>query len=503
MAIALLVAPPGARAQLAPEAARLWVERHGMEAVRQLGELAAIPSVASNPAGLTEARRWLAARLERYGFRTRELDGGHVPALYAERTVDPRARTLLLYFHYDGQEADASQWRTDPFLPTLFDAAGREIGPVVALPAGQRLDPDMRVYARAVADDKAPIAAFLAALALLEERRIRPAANLKLFLEGDEESSSPGMRRMLENPEYARLLEPAEAVIILDAPRFPTNPPTLYLGTRGIVTADLTVYGANRPLHSGHYGNWAVNPALELSRLLASMVDDDGRVLVEGYYNGRTPLTPLEEAALARLPQVDEEVRREFGIPRAYGGGRRLHELITYPSLNVRGLGAGYIGAQATTSIPDRATAALDLRLVPGQTDQAVLASVRAHLERLGYHVLDREPTPEERLAHPRLAQFRRRPGGYASFRTPMDHRAVQQAVRIVEQATGTTPVVLPTIGGSGPLVLFRDVLGLAPFGIAIYNYDCNQHAANENVRVREFLEGIRIIAALIANYGR
>jgi acetylornithine deacetylase/succinyl-diaminopimelate desuccinylase-like protein len=488
--------------QVDPEKVRTWVEANALAAVQQLGELAEMPAVASNPEGLTKTRRYLAERLGKYGFTTKELDGGTVPSLFAQRMVDPQAETLLLYFHYDGQEVDPSKWMNDPFTPTLYDPDYRKIAPVTSLSADLELTPEQRIVARAVSDDKGPIAAFLVALRFLEESGVQPAVNLKLFLDGDEESGSPGLRSILENAEYAKLLA-ADALIILDAPRYPTDDPTIYLGTRGIVTADLTIYGPSGPLHSGHYGNWAVNPAIELSRVIASMVDEDGRVLVQDYYKDRVPLTEDEKQALARLPNIDAELQREFGLTRVYGSGRRLHELITYPSLNVRGMQSMYVGEQARTVIPDRATAALDLRLVPNQTDEVMLARVRRHLERLGYYVINREPTKEERGRYAKIARFRRAGGGYPSFRTPIGNTAVQRTIRIVEEALGEPPVVLPTIGGSGPLVLFKEVLGIPPFGIAIYNHDCNQHSPNENIRLREYFQGVRLIAGLLGNYGR
>ncbi len=492
----------GTEAQVDAEQVSRWVQAHSLEVVQQLADLAAIPSIATNPEGLTRTRRYLSDRLRQYGFTTRELRGGGVPALFAEKKAAGATETLLLYMHYDGQEVDPAKWQNDPFTPTLYDPGFKRIGPVASLPAGQALRPDQRIVARAVADDKAPLAGFLSALRFLQEEGFQPAVNLKVFLEGDEESGSPGLRRILENSDYATLLA-ADAMIILDAPRYPTDDPTVYLGTRGIVSADLTVYGPAKPLHSGHYGNWALNPAIELARVLASMVDENGRVLVKGYYANRIPLTREEKEALAALPNVDRELQREFGLTRVYGKGRRLPELITYPSLNVDGMQSMYIGDQARTVIPDRATAALDLRLVPGQKDDAVLALVRRHLEGLGYHVLERDPTATERQQYAKIARFRRRPGGYPSFRTPIDHPAVQRTIAILTTAMGRRPLVLPTIGGSGPLVLFKEVLGIPPFGIAIYNHDSNQHSPNENVRLREYFQGIQIIASLLGNYGR
>lgn len=403
VALALAVSPLSA--QLTPDQARTWVDAHRWEAVQQLATLAAFKAVASEPAGLAETRAYLRQSLEGHGFETRELIGTGVPAVFAQKAAGNGRPTLLMYFHYDGQEVDASKWNSDPFTPTVFDATGTVLGDARTLPRTTEFPDEYRAYGRAIADDRGPISAFLVTLDLLEARGAGVSFNVKLFLEGEEESSSPGLASILENPEYGTLLA-ADAVVIFDAPMFQSDDPTIYLGTRGMVTADLTVYGPRVPLHSGHYGNWAVNPATELSKVVASFYDHDGRVAVAGYYDDRTPLTPAEEAAIARLPQVEDEIQREFGIPVTYGGGRRLNDLLTYPSLNVRGMQSMYVGGQARTVIPAEATAALDLRLVPGQNDDAALTKVRRHVEGLGYVVLDGPPADTDRALGKPLASL-------------------------------------------------------------------------------------------------
>jgi acetylornithine deacetylase/succinyl-diaminopimelate desuccinylase-like protein len=427
--------------------------------------------------------------------------GTGVPAVFGQKALDPGRPTLLIYFHYDGQEVDASRWNSDPFTPTVFDGSGSSLGDARTLPRDTEFGDDFRAYGRAIADDRGPLSAFLVALDLLEARGAGVSFNVKLFLEGEEESSSPGLASILGNPEYRELLA-ADAVVIFDAPMFQSDDPTIFLGTRGMVTADLTAYGPSVPLHSGHYGNWAVNPAIELSKVVASMFDAEGRVAVDGFYDDRTPLTPAEEEAIARLPRVEEQIQREFGIPVTYGGDRRLNELLTYPSLNVRGMQSMYIGGQARTVVPAEATAALDLRLVPGQNDDDALAKVRRHIEGLGYVVLDGAPTDADRALGRPLASLVRRPGGYPSYRTPVEDPTVQRLMGLVEEASGSPPVVLPTIGGSGPLVLFRDVLGLPPVGVATYNHDSNQHSPNENIRLGDYFRSIRILAMVLARYG-
>lgn len=500
--LAVSAVPGVARAQLDSATIASWVHAHRLDAVRTLGRLASFPSIHDDTAGLAAARAFLQQALRRHGFTTRELIGTGVPAVFAERSAPGATTTLLLYCHYDGQPVDSTKWNTPPFVPTLFDSAGRRVGPVANLTSASALTDAARIYGRAAADDKGPIAALLTALDLLAAKGVHPSFNVKLFFEGEEESGSPGLASIVENPAYRDLLK-ADALIIFDGPRFQTDDPTIALGARGIVTANLTVYGAKVPLHSGHYGNWAVNPAMELSHLLASMVDESGHVLVAGFYDGRRPLSPAEQAALHALPNVGPRLKREFGIPRTYGDGMPLTELITYPSLNIRGLQSMYVGGGARTVVPDKATAALDFRLVPGISDSAVLARVRRHIEHEGYWVTTTEPTDADRAAHPKIARFVRVEGGYPSFRTAITLPAVVEVRRVMTIVGGHPPLVLPMMGGSVPLVIFERELGIPPFIVPLTNHDSNQHSPNENFRLREYFQAVGIIAGILADYGK
>src|SRR5262249_31632695 len=146
--------------------------------------------------------------------------------------------------------------------------------------------------------------------------------------------------------------------------------PLIFFGNRGDIGLDITVYGPVRALHSGHYGNWAPNPAMELSRLLAAMKDENGRVRIHGYYDDVTPLNESEKRALAAMPANDADLERELGIAKPEGGGKKLVELLMEPSLNIRGVRSAYVGAQAQNVVPDTAEASLDARLVKGEDPQ-------------------------------------------------------------------------------------------------------------------------------------
>jgi acetylornithine deacetylase/succinyl-diaminopimelate desuccinylase-like protein len=283
--------------------------------------------------------------------------------------------------------------------------------------------------------------------------------------------------------------------VAADGPRDPSGQPTLYFGARGIISAEITVYGPLRPLHSGHYGNWAPNPAMRLAQLLASMKDPEtGRALIEGFYEDVVPLSDFERRAIREAPLDDQAQMRQFAIAAPEMEGIRL-ELINQPSLNVRGLRSGWVGSEARTIVPDVAIASIDMRLVKDIDPAEQMERLIAHVRGQGYHVVDEDPNIETRRAHERLAKITSS-DGYPAFRTSMDLPVSLALIDAVERNTGERAVKLPTLGGSVPLYYFTDVLGVPTVGIPIVNHDNNQHSPNENLRLGHFFSGIEILAA-------
>jgi acetylornithine deacetylase/succinyl-diaminopimelate desuccinylase-like protein len=268
-------------------------------------------------------------------------------------------------------------------------------------------------------------------------------------------------------------------------------------GNRGIVSAQITVYGPLHSLHSGHYGNWAPNPAMRLAQLLASMKDADGRVLIAGFYDDVTPLGALERAGLQEAPNNEAALERELAIAEPDGGGKRLVELINQPSLNIRGLRSAYTGAASQNVIPDRAVASLDLRLVKNIQPERQLDRLIEHIQKQGYTVFRREPTLEERARNPRVAVVTST-GGYPAWRTPMDLPAATALVATVAAAAGERPVTLPTLGGSTPMFMFER-MQIPVIELPIANHDDNQHAANENIRLGNLWRGMETFGAILA----
>jgi acetylornithine deacetylase/succinyl-diaminopimelate desuccinylase-like protein len=469
--------------------------------MRELREFLAIPNVASDTANIQKNAERLKELLEARGIETHLLSiENRGPVVFGKLDTLGAARTLIFYAHYDGQPVVASEW-TDkaPFEPVLRDKAIEARGSKIPFPDAARnpnsYQDEWRIYARSASDDKSPIVAMLAALDALRDKNIPLAVNLRFLLEGEEEAGSEHLGRTLQL--HKNLLK-GDLLITGDGPVHQSGRPLVFFGNRGDIGLDITVYGPVRSLHSGHYGNWAPNPALELAQLLAAMKDENGRVLIPGYYDDAGPLTALEKSALDAMPFNDADLQRELGIAKPDGNGKKLVELLQEPSLNIRGIRSGNVGELATNMVPDKAEASLDARLVKGQDPRKKFEQIAAFIGRHGFFVVDHEPTIEERRTHPRLAKIIDQ-GGYRASRTPMDLPASKALVRLMQEAKDNQTVVAPMLGGSVPMYVFED-LGLPWIGVPIVNYDNHQHGPDENLRLGNLWDGIETYAVLLAD---
>ena len=491
--LALLALPATLSAQQKDPVA-IWVNEHQPEIARELVELLAIPNVASDSANIRRNADTLVRTMERRGIRTRLLETGGPPMVYGELPARGATTTLLLYAHYDGQPVNPARWvGHGPWEPVLRDGVMERGAKTVPLPTRGPIDPEWRLYARSASDDKGPIVAMLSALDALRATGRAPTVNLKFLFEGEEEAGSPSLERTIRR--HADLLK-ADLAVMADGPQHASGRPTLVYGARGITSAQITVYGPDHPLHSGHYGNWAPNPAMELSRLLASMKDDSGRVTIAGWYDDVVPLSECERAAVAAVP---DEPPAAFGFAEPEGGpGARRLERIALPSLNVRGLQSGWVGADARTLVPDSAVAELDLRLVPKVEPARQLERLAAHVHAQGFHVVDEAPDSATRARWPRIARVVAREAGYPAFRTSFDHPVARRVAEAVGRLGGEGPVLIPTMGGSIPAVWFPVITGTQALLLPTVNPDNNQHADNENLRMGNLWEGIRVFAAVM-----
>ncbi len=271
---------------------------------------------------------------------------GAPPAVYGEVKVPGAKQTLIFYAHYDGQPVNPAQWTKGlaPFVPKLFSGAIDKHGVNIPFPADGHYENEWRLYARGASDDKAGVIAIINAWEAINKSGLTPGCNLKFFFEGEEEAGSTHLNDICDGPVHQ------------------SGKKQIVFGVRGDTHLDLTVYASTRPLHSGHYGNWAPNPAMMLVTLLASMKNDQGRVTIKGFYDDVTPLSPSERKALDAVPSVDEQMKNELGISTADMPGVSLSEAINQPSLNINGIQSGNVGKMASNQIPTFATAVIDLR---------------------------------------------------------------------------------------------------------------------------------------------
>ncbi len=463
-------------------------------------DLLALPNVATNLADMGRNADHIVALLRPRGFTTRVLGAGGAPYVYAERKTPGAAETVLIYAHFDGQPVLEENWAYPPFTPTLLDASLQDGGRPVDLDAYQgRIHPEWRLYARSAGDDKMPIIALVHALDALAANDIALSVNLKLLLDGEEEHGSPTVGRLLDEH---RDLFAADLLLFCDGPMHQSRRTQLVFGVRGGRTVDITTYGATRPLHSGHYGNWAPNPIMQLAYLLTSMRDESGRILIDSYYDDVTPLSELERDAIASMPDVTGSLQDELSVHTPEGDGARLEELIALPAVNARGIVAGGVGAKGRNIVLSTATASLDLRLVPNQTPLRVRELVEAHVRQQGFHIVHEEPTAETLRSHPRVARLEWDESGYPALRTALDHPASLRLTRLMRLISPDL-IVTPSMGGSLPLYEFGNRLSAPIIILPLANHDNNQHAENENIRLQNLWDAISIYSAILATFGR
>jgi acetylornithine deacetylase/succinyl-diaminopimelate desuccinylase-like protein len=482
--------------QSALEASANHRRRHGWEVLRDYAALLRMPNVTGsvdelslNAAELVRIFQYRGAKME-----VVELPGATPVVIGELRTENPTA-TLGVYVHYDGQPVDPVKWTTPPFAATLTSAAWHQGGEAIHYPGrGEEIDLEWRIYARGASDDKTPFAAIGAALDALADAGLERKVDLVFLFEGEEESGSPNLGRYMEH--LATRLS-ADAWLLCDGPVHQTRVPQVAFGVRGFSGFELTFYGPERELHSGHYGNWVPNPALELAGFLAGCKDETGMVTIEGFYDDTLPISDADRAAISALPPVEERLEDELGFAGPEVTSAGYAERLMIPSFNVRGLSAASVGDQARNVIPAEATASVDIRLAAGDDPERMLDRVEARLVGAGYHLIERDPTPEERRSHRRLAKMNREVG-YRAVRIPMGSPLASTLKEVSRVAAGEEVVALPTFGGSLPLYQFEDVLGSPVAILPIANHDNNQHGADENIRVANLWYGIDLWATLL-----
>ena len=467
----------------------------------EFAELLALPNLASDSVGIRRNADHLLAMLAKRGFtNTKLLTVPHAPpAVYGELNAPGASRTLILYAHYDGQALDPKQWSSPPWSPVLRTAEVQKGGKIIPIPVGAgRIDGEARIYGRSAGDDKGSIITMLTAIDAMRAGGVKQSVNLKVFFEGEEEAGSPHLSQILET--YKSQLT-GDGWLFCDGPVHQSGRQQLSFGQRGITAFDLTLFGPTRPLHSGHYGNWAPNPGALIANLIASMRDDDGHIRIAGYYNDVKPISAAERKAIAALPKYDSTLRHELGLSRTEAGNALLAERIMLPAFNVRGIRVGGVRETGSNTISTEAYASFDLRLVPAQNPDRVQKLVEDHIRKQGYWVTHDSVTTDVRLAHPRVA-FLKWEHGYPPSRAPMDGPFGHAVIASMTEGAKEGPLVVPTVGGSGPTYMFEQILKVPMISLPMANYDDNQHAADENLRIQNLWDGIEMYSAILATIG-
>jgi acetylornithine deacetylase/succinyl-diaminopimelate desuccinylase-like protein len=464
-----------------------------------LKELLAIPNDANFPEDIEKNITWVESNMAALGFTTQRLDTETVPLVLANyKTEKPDQKTIMYYFHIDGQPVDPQFWfQDDPYQAVLKEQIEGEGWVDIHWNklTTEDINPDWRIYARSASDDKSPFVMFLTVMKLIEEKGETLPFNLKVILDFEEEKGSPRLAGAVDKNKEVLA---ADMLLIFDGPKHISNKPTITFGARGITTVSIKVHGPTFPLHSGHYGNYAPNPALRLAQLLSSMKDEDGRVTIPGFYDG-VVIDDATKAILAKVPDDENEFRVKLGIGNIDKVGANYQEAIQYPSLNIRGMGAGWIGSEARTIVPATATAEIDIRLVPETPAQRQVDLVKQHIVDLGYLVLDRKPTSKERFQNPKICQFTNS-RAYNAFRTDFDSPIGNMVYNALKTEFVEEPIRVRILGGSVPISPFIQTLGVPAVIIPLVNSDNNQHSPNENLRVGNYFDGVRTFKGLLLN---
>lgn len=495
-ALSALASPAWAQHVLTPAQA----EHFAKQSFPAYQQFLSMPADAAKPADIQRNADWLEAAFQARGFRTQALPNEGKPVVYAELPAgQPGRKTVLFYMHFDAQPVTPSEWRTDPWTPTLRarDAAGQWQTLPWSKLSTDPIDPEWRVFARAAADDKGPIVMFLAAIDALKAAGKLPEVNIKLLLDSEEEKGSPRLHTVMAAHQ---VLLQSDGLIVYDGAMPASNKPGVSFGNRGSIQLDLTVFGPLSAQHSGHQGNVIPNPALGLSQLLASMKDKDGRVVIPGFYDGVT-ISEADKQLMAKTAPPAAPLAKRLGLAKLAPFAANPLEAVQYPSLDILGLSAGQVGAKAANAIPATATASLNIRTVPETPPARMLGLVRQHLVGQGVHLIEGEaPTADERSQFAQLARLTMLayPSTSTAARVAMDSPLASWVLQGVRAPSQTEPEKVRMIGSTLPMSGAVDVLKMAYVVVPLVNADNNQHGADENMRLGNYLEGVRTIAAML-----
>lgn len=497
--LALALGMAGAAQAASPVAqVRAWRTAHEKAIVADFVTLLSMPNVASNVADVERNADHLQGLLKARGFEAVQklyAQPGTPPSVYGELKTRGAKRTVVFYAHYDGQPVGQQGWITPPFTPAMRTALP-EARAVDWRAATGPLDPEWRLYGRSAGDDKGSIQALLSALDALKAAGRKPSVNIKILWEGEEEAGSPHFADLIRR--HHDLLA-ADLLIMGDGPMHQTGKQLINGGNRGIVSFKTTVYGPAKPLHDGHYGSWAPSPTVMIAGLVMSLRDDDGHILIPGFYDDVTPATDAQKQALAALPDVESGLRQALALGRSVGPPR-LADGYMRPTLNVRAIHGGDTGPDAANAIATEAQASFDIRLAPGEAPDRVKARIEDFLRSQGWFLVRETPDLATRAAHPKVLKLAWDAGGSKATMTPLDGPAAGAVAASISRTVGYPVLKLPFVGASSGMAEVVDALGAPMVGVSIANYDDNQHAVNENLKLGALWGGIEVYAGLISD---
>lgn len=427
----------------------------------ELFELLRIPSISAQSEHKPDMKRcaeWLAAALVKSGAdRADVMPTEGNPVVYAEKIVDPAAKTVLVYGHYDVMPVDPrEEWRTEPFEPTIADG---------------------RIWGRGADDDKGQLFMHAKAFEAMCATDSLPC-NVKFMLEGEEEIGSPSLYKFCaDNKE----LLAADIILVSDTSMISMDTPSITCGLRGLTYMEVEVTGPNKDLHSGLFGGAVANPANVLTRLVASLIDDKGRVTIPGFYDDVRELTPAEREAFNEAPFDLDEYKKSLDVSDVEGeeGYTTIERTGVRPSLDVNGIWGGYIEEGTKTVIPSKASAKISMRLVPNQDFEKIAELFERHFRAIA---------PESVKVDVRFLH------GGAPYVSPTDMPAYKAAERAIVDTFGKKPLPFYS-GGSIPIISgFERILGIKSLLIGFGLAEDAIHSPNESYGLDQFFKGVETI---------
>lgn len=438
-----------------------YIEANKERFISELFDLLRIPSISAQSEhrqDMVRCAEWLAAALVEAGADHADVmptDGN--PVVFAEKIIDPKARTVLVYGHYDVMPEDPrGEWLTEPFEPVIKDG---------------------RIWGRGADDDKGQLFMHVKAFEAMCATDSLPC-NVKFMLEGEEEIGSHNLYDFCRRNK--KMLK-ADVILVSDTSMIGLQTPSVTVGLRGLTYMQVEVVGPNKDLHSGLYGGAVANPANVLTRLIASLVDDEGRVTIPGFYDDVRELTPAERKAFNKMPFCMADYKKSLDIAAVEGeaGYTTVERTGIRPSLDVNGIWGGYIDEGTKTIIPSRASAKISMRLVPNQDWQKIGRLFEKHFK----SIAPKSVKVSVKCLH-----------GGAPYVSPTDIPAYRAAERAVTEAFGVKPLPFYS-GGSIPVISgFESILGIKSILLGFGLSKDAIHSPNESFGLDQFDAGLRTI---------